>query len=1235
MTDGDIFDGILDALGRADHALSPEEIVQRANPRLNIGDVRRGLLRLKAERDAFEDHVGRWSAEEQSGAQRTADAPIESRSAPSVVEPTPQQWARPSGQTQDDLWASFAKGLNRPYERLPREIPLELLVAAHEWSLATPLAIRSKEDLKSLPRLNVDPYLHQVEAVKAFMNRLKPRGLIADDVGLGKTITVGIILTELMVRRRVSNFLVVAPKIVTGQWQQELATKFNISADVYFGAELKRVRRGDNVITTYQSAARYMQSLEDAGFDFLVLDEVHKLRNLHAPNPPEMAKRFLAIQTKRAFRFVVGLSATPLQNSLLDLFSVADVIRAPDPNPYGSKQHFFGTYVEDPPTCRHVSRYARDEFKRRTSEFMHRTSRKDARLQFPAREVRIERVKPRSDERRLYVEAIQSVVDGSGSAFEKINLAQTILSSPAAAEKALRSRAEKEKSGGHLAELAASIQSSAKLERLLQLVRALKSEDPDWRILVFTLRKETARFIERALDREGLRNVLAVVRGDQGDRANKQAVLDFVSSPPKKRVLVSTDAGAEGVNLQACNVVVNFDLPWNPMVLEQRIGRIQRLGQAAEKVIVYNLVTEDSVEDAVVSRLYEKLALYDATIGLAEEILGQLSDDEDSFETQIWSLVEKAVRKRDIEGVLREQQRNAEAAKRELNEQRRRMDEVLGALGDSTAPVRPPDISPVQPSVPWKEFWKGGMGALGWSLKPLGEGDTYEATSAGRKSKRFTFDAAMQSRAGDVILGAYGIELVAPEERAFEDVTRALTRYAQDATDIACIDATPEFAERLRALLGSRVTRVESIVLKNRRAQVRVEPIARVNSSVFHDQFDKTIALNTPIPLDCSLAADERANDALQRPEIRDAATKALRRAVASDPDFSAFRAFYDVRRKEEEDRIRRAAREGLDSQVIERQANDARMRLTTLDEARLVAWRGRIVEQAVVEATLALTNGKRAIVSFPHRGDQELEDALHVSATRTVCDSGHVVGQAELTPCSQDSCGSVGCPSCEEFATCASCSSVRCAQHMRRCDQCDAPFCPSHLQEVDGGSGCPRCIQVCAATGTHALTNRLVETQPGRHVLAELTAKCDDTGAICELNQLTQCAECGRRVVPTRLERSALTGQLAHLEHFKTCGETGVRALPSELGQCSVTGKYYQKHFLKQCDVSGNLAHPTALATSEVSGKQVLPSLLQTCAVGSQHLWTPVIHQHSPRGARDDAELITSPCAVQRERRA
>ena len=148
---------------------------------------------------------------------------------------------------------------------------------------------------------------------------------------------------------------------------------------------------------------------------------------------------------------------------------------------------------------------------------------------------------------------------------------------------------------------------SAKLMGLRNLIEKLKAENPNgWRLVVFTIRRETQTTIQNFLEGYGLK--VGIINGDSGER-NQETIKGFRNKPPVYRVIVSTEAGSEGVNLQVANVLVNYDLPWNPMIVEQRIGRVQRLASDHAYVSIYNVTLRGTFEDYIVGKLMAKLQM--------------------------------------------------------------------------------------------------------------------------------------------------------------------------------------------------------------------------------------------------------------------------------------------------------------------------------------------------------------------------------------------------------------------------------------------------------------------------------------------------------------------------------------------------------------------------------------------------------------------------------------------------
>ena len=161
--------------------------------------------------------------------------------------------------------------------------------AGLEWDLTDPIVIEKREDLKSESRWRdrVEPYRHQVTNLITFCRRL-PVTLLADDVGLGKTISAGLIISELIARSRLSKILVVCPKLLGPQWQEELLTKFNIPSEIAIGNDLIEadLKETGAIITTYNSARLHLDSIPQDRFQMLVLDEAHKLRTSTASKIP-------------------------------------------------------------------------------------------------------------------------------------------------------------------------------------------------------------------------------------------------------------------------------------------------------------------------------------------------------------------------------------------------------------------------------------------------------------------------------------------------------------------------------------------------------------------------------------------------------------------------------------------------------------------------------------------------------------------------------------------------------------------------------------------------------------------------------------------------------------------------------------------------------------------------------------------------------------------------------------
>jgi superfamily II DNA or RNA helicase len=638
----------------------------------------------------------------------------------------------------------------------------QLYRAAQEWDLVDPILIKDRQDLKSEHkwRDHIEPYYHQIKNLITFCRRL-PVTLLADDVGLGKTISAGLVASELMSRNRISKFLVVCPKLLMPQWKEELESKFGIPGVLAIGKELLEAEvpeGGGAVITTYQSARMYLSVLGQAGFEMLVLDEAHKLRNLYGTNQsPQVAQQFRDALAARMFKYVLMLTATPIHNRLWDIYSLVDLLAVArgHQNPFGSEGIFARTFIADNRTeARHLNPQMREAFRSVVYGYMSRIRRADANLHFPERIVQLYRVDPSVEELeliRLIAGPIQNL-----NRLAQISILQALVSSPHALLAQLKHMARNKTVPQGLAEsveqVVGRIRVTAKLKGLATLVDRLKTDHPErWRVVVFTTRRETQTTIEAFLGERGI--TCGLINGDSGER-NQRTIAKFKKPVPEIHAIVSTEAGSEGVNLQAANVLVNFDLPWNPMIVEQRIGRIQRLASAHASVCIVNIILRGTFEEYIVGRLMEKLQMACHAIGDIEAILeasGMEDEDQDgtadgtAFIEKIRQLVVASLAGKNVETATRMAEKSITDAKVELQSQEKNIDAMLGGMDEDRDTIPYPHLPRAMKSMEPEAFVLAALASLGTQFTPESDG-TYVSERDGRID-RICFDEAHASNA--------------------------------------------------------------------------------------------------------------------------------------------------------------------------------------------------------------------------------------------------------------------------------------------------------------------------------------------------------------------------------------------------------------------------------------------------------------------------------------------------------
>lgn len=1050
--------------------------------------------------------------------------------------------------------------------------------AALEWGLTDPIVIESRDDFKSEFRWKdrLEPFHHQVQNLITFCRRL-PVTLLADDVGLGKTISAGLVASELIARNRVSKILIVAPKLLGPQWKDELEAKFDIRASVVTGSKLVSEESDEvgAIITTYHSARAHLDKIPDDRFDMLVLDEAHKLRNLYGVDPtPQVAKVFQRTLQQRRFRYVLMLTATPIQNRLWDLYSLVDLLTVArgHENPFGSEGLFARRFIADKrETARILKPDAREDFRKIVYGYMSRVRRSDAKLDFPERKIQLHKVTPSAEELALIstiAEPIQKL-----NRLAQISILQALTSSPHALMAQLQTMA---RNGTVPSELATSVEAivtpmrtSAKLEGLRQLVATLQAQNPTgWRMVVFTGRRETQTSIQAFLDELGLK--VGLINGSSGQR-NQDTIARFRSDPPEIRAIVSTEAGSEGVNLQIANVLINFDMPWNPMIVEQRIGRVQRLGSQHKNVVIYNVMLAGTFEEYIVGRLMTKLQMASDAIGDIESLLeaSGVGDDEEggSFDEKIRELVIAALAGRDMAAAAERIARSIDAAKKTLEEEKANIDATLGAMdGYEYVGPQTPTLQKFEPSMPFEPFVRAAFASLGGTVTDAAPGVLRIATKGAPEYARVSENAdANYAKA----------PLYRPGTPAFlrliDRVTTSGLHQVRDADTNPRL-AVEEIAHDWVSIFGG--TEPEVTILGSQK-RFDGNALARVRATTAHDSYERLVNIV------CSPAEHARAvkdldalPELLQEPQATGIDVARILDEAHRDCNIVEFNRFYLERRDNE----LRAA--GTDARKRKKLEDDFTPRMDTT----LVGLDGRVT---------------RCVTA---RVRYRLDGASYESELRVTPDEGRIVKSPELEQCRL---ANKSVPA-DCLVTCEL-SGTRAMKHrLARSDVSGRYALPEHVLRCALSGKAILIDEAGMSDLTSAVVDRtLLKTcaVTGRKGEPESFGVCAFTKADVLADQLRQSDISDKPYRPDQEKASAVSGKRGHAHEFVTCQETRRPLLPTEAERCAKTGKVVAPGILQACAVTGKRVMPEVLGTSSASGKRVLPELLVKSSVSQASL--------------------------------
>lgn len=473
-----------------------------------------------------------------------------------------------------------------------------------------------------LPNIKFMP--HQLETAKRVIGEMSGRAILADEVGLGKTIEACLILKEYMVRGFVSKVLILVPASLISQWIDELNNKFFINALAY---RKNMCWKSNNIIVASLDTAkrsRHQKEILGLKYDLVIVDEAHKLKNEATIN-----YHFVSSIKKT---YCLLLTATPVQNELKEIFNLISIIR---PGLLGDYDYFkknFEKNMQADHTAKYLNNILRNNLIRNT--------RRQTQLDDISRSIKIVPIHFSRKEKLVYERILN--YSQLNHAFTKMSFLRQFCSSREACYLSLQAylAENEEKDLRSIKEQIKEIPQHAKAGEIVKIIRSLAGE----KVIIFTEFVATQHYLQWFLTEHGISSLLY---NGSFSKSKKDWMLQLFKN--KAQVLIATEAASEGINLQFCRNLINYDLPWNPMKIEQRIGRIHRYGQK-NKVRIYNFIIRDTIEEQVFNLLFRKLQLFSGVIGELERILTNL--DLKDFEQELDQIIDDSRSEEEIASKL-------------------------------------------------------------------------------------------------------------------------------------------------------------------------------------------------------------------------------------------------------------------------------------------------------------------------------------------------------------------------------------------------------------------------------------------------------------------------------------------------------------------------------------------------------------------------------------------------------
>lgn len=577
---------------------------------------------------------------------------------------------------------------------------------------------------QSLSTARVDMNPHQVDAALfALASPLTKGVLLADEVGLGKTIEASLVIAQRWAERR-RRILLIVPASLRKQWSQELYDKFSLPSVIVESKSYNDLRKkgiarpfehnDQVVVTSYEFSALKADELRAVQWDLVVFDEAHRLRNVYKKDGAARAKR-LRDATRPFFKIL--LTATPLQNSLMELYGLVSVL---DEHHFGDEDSFRSQYVTGP-----GARNGHIFLRKRLEPICRRTLRRQVQqaglIRYTERSPLTMEYAPSPEEVKLYTDVsaylqrkdtiafgdkpnqlvtmvVRKILGSSTFAIadtlKKIIDRLTILQQPTvetvadydvidedAEELADNDAGDTDRPLVDPAKLKAEIAALEAYRKLAlsigenekgnALVKALPGvldeivkKGGERKAVIFTESVRTQHYLAQLLAANGYADDIVLLNGSNSDPQSKAIFQDWLvrhkgtdavsgsktadmkaavveAFRDSKTILIATESGAEGINLQFCSLLVNFDLPWNPQRVEQRIGRCHRYGQKIDVTVVNFLNLKNHAEQRIHQLLDQKFNLFKGVFGASDEVLGVIESGVD-IERRIFQIVQSA-----------------------------------------------------------------------------------------------------------------------------------------------------------------------------------------------------------------------------------------------------------------------------------------------------------------------------------------------------------------------------------------------------------------------------------------------------------------------------------------------------------------------------------------------------------------------------------------------------------------